>query len=363
MRRIATLVAAGAPQQEIFDRVCEEVCRHLDGDLSNMCSYEPGDSVLAVAGYAVPGQRAVPVGMRLQLDPTALAYRVRETGCPQRIDYLGAPGTLARYLRDDLGLRASVAAPIVVNGVIWGYVSAARVRDEPIPDDAEERIGEFTELVALAIGNAEARRELEQSRARLVEASDAERRRLERNLHDGAQQRLVSLALQLRLALRQIDGDAGTTKELLEQASQDLDAALEELRELARGIHPAVLTDRGLGPALAALAARCPLPVEIREVPEQRVPEQVEAAAYYLVAEALTNAAKHAQAASASVDVAQSDGHLRVVVADDGVGGAESTGGSGLVGLKDRVEALGGRLEVRSPAGAGTQVVARIPVS
>ena len=203
--------------------------------------------------------------------------------------------------------------------------------------------------------------ELAASRARIVTAGDVERRRLERNLHDGAQQRLVTLALSLRLALAKLDSDPAAARTMLAGAGDELALALDELRELARGLHPAVLTDRGLRPAVEMLAGRAPVVVEIEEIPGQRLPEPVEAGAYYLIAEALTNAAKYASASTVRVRVSAGDGSVVVHVSDDGVGGADPANGSGLRGLADRVEALGGSLEVVSPAGAGTSLRAVIP--
>jgi PAS domain S-box-containing protein len=204
-------------------------------------------------------------------------------------------------------------------------------------------------------------RELRASRARIVEAGDAERRRLERNLHDGAQQRLVSVAVLLRLAGAQVDADPAGTRQMLERIGDELGLALGELRELARGLHPAVLTDRGLTAALESLAGRCAVPVAVTVAPSHELPEAIEAAAYYVVAEALTNVAKHAKASAARVYVGLEDGRVVIEVADDGLGGADSGEGSGLYGLADRVEALGGRLDVRSPRGKGTRLRAEIP--
>jgi len=204
--------------------------------------------------------------------------------------------------------------------------------------------------------------EITGSRARLIEAGAAERRRLERNLHDGAQQRLVALSLTLRLAEQQLGPEAGTARELLQGGQAELAQALAELREIARGIHPAVLSDRGLVPALQALAARAPVPVELAETPgAQRLPEPVEAAAYFMVAEALTNVARYAQASHATVRVSRRNGHAMVEVADDGVGGADPARGTGLRGLADRVSALDGRIEIDSPDGRGTTLYAEIP--
>jgi signal transduction histidine kinase len=246
-------------------------------------------------------------------------------------------------------------------GRLWGAVIVSSVNPEPFPEGAEDRLASFAELAAQALANAEAREQLAASRARIVEAGDAERRRLERNLHDGAQQRLVSLALNLRLAARACDPDDDTALAAFERAGEELSQALEELRELARGIHPAVLSDRGLEPAIEALVARTPVPVRIAIELGEPLPEPVEAAAYYVVAEALTNAAKHSHASEVSVRIARENGFARIEVADDGVGGADAEGGSGIRGLVDRVEALGGRLTLESPLGSGTTVQAAIP--
>jgi signal transduction histidine kinase len=248
-------------------------------------------------------------------------------------------------------------------------ISAAPVRDAAgrvvshmvVFGDITERKAQEAELHRL---NAELQARLEDlaaSRARIVSAGDAERRRLERNLHDGAQQRLVTLSLSLRLALTKLETDPEAARALLQSAGSELGQALEELRELARGIHPAVLTDRGLGQAVESLASRVPVTVEVDELPAARLPEPIEAAAYYLIAEALTNVAKYARASEARVRVARADGSVVVQVSDDGIGGADAAGGSGLRGLADRVEALGGRLDVTSPPGGGTTLRAEIP--
>ena len=220
----------------------------------------------------------------------------------------------------------------------------------------------FAELVADALASADAREQLAASRARIVEAGDAERRRLERNLHDGAQQRLVSVALVLREVESKLELNPDAARRLLASARAELTQALDELRELARGIHPAVLSDRGLGAALEALVARGPIAVEITALPRARLPDGVEAAAYYLVAEALTNVAKHARADHASVRVTRTEERARIEVSDDGVGGAKIERGLGLGGLADRVEALGGRLVVDSPRGMGTTLIGEIPL-
>ena len=290
-----------------------------------------------------------------------MAALIRDTGQPQRLDdYSKLPGSTADLLRD-LGFRSSVGTPIWLAGRLWGAVLVSTVEVTPFPEGSEQRIADFAELVGVALANAEARQELADSRARIVHAGDEERRRLERNLHDGAQQRLVALSLELRLAERKLASGDPKAAELINQASDDLAGALEELRELARGIHPAILSDKGLVPALEMLAGRATVPVELCALLDARLPPPVEAAAYYLVAEALTNAAKHARASCVNVNVTRANGRAVVEVADDGVGGADVRRGSGLRGLRDRVEALGGELDLESREGGGTTLTARLP--
>jgi PAS domain S-box-containing protein len=362
LRRVATIVAGEAPEERVFAVVTEEVGRLLGAHTANMVRFEPDGSALVLGAWSTGSVRSVPVGTRAAMDGPTVAARILRSGLPERVEsYAGMEGATAELLRE-LGFRSAVGAPIKLTGRLWGAVVVSTVQESPFPTGSEQRIADFTELVALALANAEARRELAASRARIVATGDAERRRLERNLHDGAQQRLVALALTLRICEQRLaDADAGAL-ELVRQAGAELAGALEELRELARGIHPAILTERGLVAALQMLAGRCGIPVDLSAELEDRLPAPVEAAAYYIVAEALTNATKHAAAARVRVDVRQLDGEALVEVADDGVGGAERSGGSGLRGLADRVDALGGELELVSPAGAGTLLRARLPV-
>jgi signal transduction histidine kinase len=250
-----------------------------------------------------------------------------------------------------------VGAPITLGGRIWGAVMCVAGTANAFPADTEERIANFAELVTSALANADARAQLAASRARLLEAGYEERRRLERDLHDGAQQEFVSAALRLRLARERSSGEA---LELVDAALEQLQAGLQDLRELAAGIHPSVLSDRGLAPALQALAARSAVPVELGELPDARLPPAVEITAYFIVAEALTNTAKHARAGLATVDVKVDDGRVVVDIRDDGVGGADAAGGSGLNGLADRVGALGGELAIDSPPGGGTAITATL---
>jgi signal transduction histidine kinase len=249
-----------------------------------------------------------------------------------------------------------------VGGRLWGVLAAATNTDEPLAEGLERRLTDFAELIAQALANADAYAKLAASRARLVEVGDAERRRLERNLHDGAQQRLVSVALQLNMVAARVESDPDAARALLATAQADLAHGLDELRELARGIHPVVLTERGLGAAVDSLVARAPLPVDVASLPEERLSAPVEAAAYYVVAEAITNVAKYAHASTATVSIARENGCATVVVSDDGVGGADPAAGSGLRGLAARVEALNGRLDVDSPRGGGTRITAEIPL-
>jgi signal transduction histidine kinase len=324
--------------------------------------YDAEDHATVVATSTAPDTEGVMLGEAADLDGETIVARVHRSGRVERLDgYEGGGGALAHRLRA-LGFRSSVGAPVSVGGRLWGVLVASTRAKRGLPPDTERRLCDFAELVSQALANADARDKLAASRARLVEVGDAERQRLERNLHDGAQQRLVALALQLRLVDARIDRDPAAARADLVGAREHLDHALSELRELARGIHPAVLTDRGLKPAVDALANRAAVPMEVVDVPEVRLPEAVETAAYYLIAEAVTNVAKYAQATHVSVSARVERGQLRVRVSDDGVGGADPGGGTGLSGLSDRVEALHGRLRVESPRGGGTHVSAEIPI-
>jgi PAS domain S-box-containing protein len=361
LRRVATTVASEADEARVFAVVTEEVGRLLGAQTSNMVRFEPDGSAVVTGGWSTGTTRSVPVGTRIALDAPTVAARIRATGRPERIDsYDGLTGSTPDLLRE-LGFRSSVGAPIKLGGRRWGAVMVSTVEETPFPPGSEQRISDFAELVALALANAEARQELAASRARIVQAGDAERRRLERNLHDGAQQRLVALSLELRMCERKLAEGDPAAADLLQSAKAELADALEELRELARGIHPAILTERGLLPAIEMLAGRSSIPVDVSAVLDDRLPPPVEAAAYYIVAEALTNASKHARASRVRVVVRRSDGTALVEVSDDGVGSADQSKGSGLRGLRDRVEALGGELGLESPDGAGTTLTARLP--
>jgi signal transduction histidine kinase len=304
-------------------------------------------------------------GARWKPEPPTVSASVLETGRAARFDeYSAITGALPEFARKD-GIQSAVGSPIVVQGRLWGGIAVASRRG-PLPPDTERRMLDFTELVATAIANTESRAELAASRARIVAAGDQARRRLERDLHDGAQQRLVSLALRQQAAAAAIPRDLGEVHRELAGVGSELDEVLANLRELSRGIHPAILFEGGLGPALPNLARRSSIPVELHVGTRVRLPERVEVAAYYVVSEALTNVAKHANASIVQVDV-QVDGGvdgglLRLAIRDDGIGGADPTRGSGLIGLKDRVEATGGTMTVDSRAGQGTSLVAELPI-
>jgi signal transduction histidine kinase len=363
LRRVAMLVASDPEPRQVFERVCEEVGRVLGIEGTNLSRFEANGTQTVLAGWSVHGAPIFPLREGVPLEGDAAVPKASRSGRPERVDdYAEISGELAEMIRG-AGIASAVAAPITVAGKIWGAIVATHGRPYSFPPDTEERMASFAELVANALANADAREQLAASRARIVEAADSERRRLERNLHDGAQQRLVSLALALRDVEARLGTDPKAAGRLLASAREELALALEELRALARGIHPAILSDRGLGPALEALVARAPVAVEVAALPEERFPEPVDAAAYYLVSEALTNVARHARASVVSVRVTRTDDRARIEVRDDGSGGAEIGSGSGLGGLSDRFEALGGRLGLDSPPGVGTTLIGEIPLS
>jgi PAS domain S-box-containing protein len=362
LRRVATLVAEGTPADELLTAVTQEVAQLFQGEAAQLVRYESERTMTVVGGWRDSGDLSFPIGTVIELAGDSAAVRVLRTGAPSRVeDYAALEGELAHRLAHDAGIRSSVAAPIVVDGALWGAIAVSRARPSDFAAGDELRLARFAELVGQAIANAQANQELRASRARIVEAGDAERKRLERNLHDGAQQRLVSLSLALRLARAKLETDPEAVGEILSGSATELALALEELREIARGLHPAVLTDRGLAAALEGLAMRSTVPVELDVVLEARLPESVEAALFYVAAESLTNVAKYASAGVAHVRVASQGATVAIEVEDDGVGGADPSLGSGIRGLADRVEALDGRLRVQSSPD-GTLVRAEIPI-
>ena len=362
LRRVATLIARAASAEEVFSAVAEEVASVLGLRVVTVCRYEV-DAVVVLSSLGIP---AFPAGSRWPLDDPNLPGSVYRTGGPVRIDDLtddlsGAVGIYA--MAHDGSVKSALGAPIVVDGAVWGSVNAASTEERAFPADAEERLARFTDLVATSVQNATMRDQLAASRARVIAAADESRRRIERDLHDGAQQQLVTLALDLRMAEAKIPSGMDELRADVGGVAQGLNDAMQELREMSQGIHPAVLTLRGLSPALETLGLRSAVEVELDVRCEQRLPDRVEVAAYYTVAEALTNASKHSGATRAWVSVRKQDGALQLSVRDDGAGGADPTQGTGLIGLRDRVEALGGTIEIDSPPGRGTRIDVAIPVS
>jgi signal transduction histidine kinase len=358
LRRVATLVARGAAPEQVFAAVTEEYARLVPVDAAAMARLEPDGTLLYVASWG----RAVdflPVGSRWTPDGQNIASAVLETGRPIRVEsQAGATGSLADLVRD-MGIGSLVATPVVVEGRLWGEMGAGSTGEEPLPPDAEARLASFTELVAMAIANADSRAELMASRARIVAAADETRRRIQRDLHDGTQQQLVTLMLDLR----EVQADAPPEVEGgLSRIAEQVTDVFNRVREISRGIHPAILSEGGLTPALKALARRSAVPVELDLRTGRRLPDQVEVAAYYAVSEALANAAKHAHASAVHVEVDAPDATLRLAIRDDGIGGADPAKGSGLTGLRDRIEAVGGTFDVTSPADGGTTLLIKIPV-
>jgi signal transduction histidine kinase len=360
LRRVANMVARGVAPSELFGAVTEGAGRLLGADLAAMVRHENDDTLTVLATWAAIGEHPQ-VATRVPLEEGDLATRVWGVGGPVRMDgHDGLPSRQAAT-REQLGIHSSVASPIVVDGQAWGGLVVHSKQTEPLPTDTESRLENFTDLVATAVANAESRAELTASRARIVAAADESRRQIERDLHDGAQQRLVHAVIVLKLALRALSDGSPDADEFVAEALRHAEQANAELRELAHGILPAALTRGGLRAGVDALASRTSLPVSI-DVSDERLPRAVEATAYFIISEALTNAAKHARAGRARVVARVERGELRVEVRDDGVGGARGGESTGLGGLQDRVAALDGRLVLESPPGGGTRVSALLPV-
>jgi PAS domain S-box-containing protein len=361
LRRVATLVARGATPTVVFDAVAAEMARLLQADDVTLSRYEPGAEITVVAHYG-PHASRLPAGSRVSYEGDNVTALVQRTESAGRVEHAGGTiGTIADIVRD-MGVHISVGAPIVVDGRLWGVISARwrEEEDEP-PDDTEERMAHFAELLDTAIANADGRDQLMASRARLVTAGDDARRRVVRDLHDGAQQRLVHTVVALKLAQRALRQGDGRAESFVDEALEHAETSNAELRELAHGILPEILTRGGLAAGVNALVARLDLAVRV-DIPRERLPADTEASAYFVVAEALTNVVKHAQAERAEVRAAVEDGVLRIDIDDDGIGGADPDG-HGLVGMADRVTALGGRLAIESPAAGGTRVTATLPLS
>jgi signal transduction histidine kinase len=363
LRRVATLVARGVSPEEIFSAVTNEMAQLFDSPQALVGRFEPDGSAMVVVGVS-DGIRGFSIGSRWELEDYMASTRVYRTGRPVRVersDLEHVSGPMADVLRE-IGAVSNVGAPIVVEGKQWGFVTVTDV-SKRLPPDAEKRLEKFAELLGTAIANADSRAELAASRARIVAAGDDARRRIERDLHDGAQQRLVTLAVALQRAEAKVPVGSDELRAEISHVVEGLKTAVDGLRELSQGIHPAELTAGGLSPALKALGRRSAVRVELDVPFEDRLPDQVEVAAYYTVSEALTNASKHADATRVWVSLSIEDDVLSLSVRDDGVGGADPRRGSGLTGLRDRIEALGGKIRIESQTGSGTVIEVDIPVA
>jgi signal transduction histidine kinase len=363
LRRVATLVARGVSPEEIFSAVANEMAQLFGSPQACVGRFEPDGSTMVVVGVS-DRIRGISIGSRWELEDYMASTGVFRTGRPVRVersDLEHVSGPMADVLRE-IGAVSNVGAPIVVEGQQWGFVTVTDT-NERLPVNAEKRLEKFAELLGTAIANADSRAELAASRARIIAAGDDARRRIERDLHDGAQQRLITLAVALSRADAKLPTGADELRADLTRVAKGLTTAVEELRELSRGIHPSILTEGGLSPALKALGRRSPVRVKLDMGFEQRLPDHVEVATYYTVSEALTNASKHANATRVWVSLRVEGDMLLLSIRDDGVGGADSNQGSGLTGLTDRIEALGGRIQIESPSGSGTLIEVEIPIA
>jgi PAS domain S-box-containing protein len=361
LRRVATLVAEGAGSPAVYDAICEETGLVIGATSVNLCHFTPDRFNLTMAGWSARDTH-VPRGTRLPLEGGTINELVHETSAPARVEsYADAEGALAELIRKR-GIKCEVAAPVIVDGRMWGSIIAGWDTDGAAPSGAERRLAGFAELVGTAVSNALARSELVASRARIVTAADEARRRIERNLHDGVQQQLVSLQLELKAVDAGVPPELRQTHDDIDRVQGILGTVLDDVREIAQGVHPATLSQWGLGPAVRTLARRSPIPVELELQVPDRLPQSVEIAVYYAVSEALANVAKHARATYAAVTVNVGDGWLHAVVRDDGVGGVDTARGTGIAGLVDRVEALGGRLSLASAPQQGTTVAVSLPL-
>ncbi|MFB9839315.1 DUF4118 domain-containing protein [Actinoallomurus acaciae] len=364
LRRLATLVAHAAPEGEVFHAVACEMGRLLPTRHVLVIRYETADTAITVGNWGVSRREieaTMPLGDRWPLEKGTVAELVARTRAPARVDHYDGDGEVATRLRS-LGVRSAVGCPIIVGRALWGLLIASSSTAERLPDDTEVRMVEFTELAAAAIANAQSNADLKASRARVVAAADEARRRIERDLHDSTQQRLIAIGLEMRGAEASIPPDLHDLRLQVAHTAKALEETVTELQELSRGLHPAILAKGGLESALKILARRSSVPVALDVTIDERLPERSAVTAYYVVSEALTNAAKHAHATVVHVTLTVEDKVLHLSIRDDGVGGAAPTRGSGLIGLTDRVEAAGGTITVSSPKGVGTTLLVEIPV-
>jgi PAS domain S-box-containing protein len=361
LRRVATLVARGTDAQAVFDAVCAETGELIGAASVNLAHFTPDGFNVTMAGWSLRDTH-VPTGTRLLLSADTINGLIQRTVAPARFDsYEDSSGELAALIRQR-GIRSEVGAPVIVEGRVWGALIAGTDDAEPLPARTELRLARFAELIATAVSNAAARSELNASRRRIVAAGDEARRRIERNLHDGTQQRLVALGLDLQAVRASVPSELRDTRAGLERIEHEIDAVLEAVRELSHGLHPPLLSQSGLSAAIKGLVRRSSVPIELDLAVAERLPSSIEIAAYYVVSEAFANAAKHARASLVRVVGDVAAGRLRLTISDDGVGGAVFGAGSGLIGLVDRVEALGGRLALKSPPGGGTAISIELPL-
>jgi signal transduction histidine kinase len=362
LRRIAALLARSVPADQVFEAVVDEVRSLIGVDAAALARYETGRTATLLAVSADASARIARPGDTLSSEGHNITALVWRTGRPARIDdYTKATGGAHVRQAREAGIRSMVGAPVHVRERVWGVFGVYSMHEQ-LPPETEARLADFAALIESAIANVQAWSELEASRVRIISAADEARRQLMRDLHDGAQQRIVALTLKTRrLAQSQAARTAGLDAELRSH-EVDLKGVLEELRTIASGLHPSALSHGGLAPALRTLARRCPVPVVLDVRLPNKVADPVEVAAYYVIAETVTNTTKHAEASRIEVTVELRDRRLRVCVRDDGIGGADPARGSGLVGLKDRIEAFGGTMTLDSPSGGGTTLVAQLPL-
>lgn len=364
LRHIAALVGRRISPTDIFATIAEEVARNNSAALAHISRYEPDGTVSIVASWGTPGRGgygALPPGERLRLDGPSVEALVHQFERPARIEQLdGLPGQIADIVRRS-GVRCEVGCPILVNGRVWGAMVVSSTLPKPLPRETEERIVNFAELASVAVSHAETRVALVDSRSRLVASADTARERIERDLHDSVQQQLISVAMRLHnVSARNSDPDA--LNQTLRAAEAALAEIIEEIRLIVHGLLPPVLTQAGLAPALRALARRYPIPVNVRIDVPGRLPKEIENATYFVMCEALTNAAKHSRATGVELSLTAVGGRLLGCVEDDGVGGADASDGSGISGVANRVEALGGWLSLSSSPGEGTAVRIELPL-
>jgi signal transduction histidine kinase len=362
--RVATLVAQGAPSEAVISAVAKEMGCLLRADYVIINRYEPDRTSTVVGHWRRAGIPDImpPLGGRWPIEDGIVDAAVARTGKPARFtDYARAETDIGTWTRTR-GIKYAVACPIMVQGRLWGFAGNASSQSTPHSADTEERMLRFMALVGTAIANAESRAELVAARARVVAASDAARRRFERDLHDGAQQRLICLGLELRAAEACVPPEHHELREKLARTARGLTSVLQDLQDISHGLYPATLSKSGLEAAVVSLAGRSPVPVRLDLHIDRQLAESLEAAVYFAVSEALTNTLKHAHATEVLVAIHVKDEAVQVAVEDNGVGGADFGSGSGLVGLRDRVEPLGGDLQITSPRDEGTSLLISIPL-